>query len=85
MSATRESRRLPTVLEFLAYLFTPTADRPVMRIGPCDGPCPGITGSQQPKEPGNREPVPIGEVIRAFRRQPERFIADTFPEPPEAA
>ncbi len=85
MSAARESRPLPTVLEFLAYPFTSAPDRPVMHIGPCDRPAPGITGSQQPNEPGNREPVPIGEVIRAFLRQPERFIAETFPEPPEAA
>jgi hypothetical protein len=83
MSATRESHRLPTVLEFLAYLFTP--DRPVMQFGSCDGPCVKITESQTPKEPGNREPIPIGEVVRAFRSQPERFIAATFPEPPEAA
>ncbi len=85
MTAAREPRPLPTVLEFLAYLFTPAADRPVMYIGPCDRPAPGITGSQQPEEPENREPVPIREVIRAFLSHPERFITETFPEPPEAA
>jgi hypothetical protein len=85
MSATRESRPLPTVPEFLAYLFAPAADSPIRYIGPCDRPAPGITGSPKPIEPENREPVPISEVIRAFLSHPERFIADAFPEPPEAA
>ena len=31
------------------------------------------------------EPVHIAEVIRAFRDHPETFIAQAFPEPPEAA
>jgi hypothetical protein len=33
----------------------------------------------------NPEPVHIAEVIEVFRSQPEWFIANTFPEPPEAA
>lgn len=33
----------------------------------------------------NPEPVPIAEVIQAFRDHPERFIAGAFPGPPEAA
>ena len=46
---------------------------------------PELPSEQEPTQPENRDPIPIGDVIRAFRRQPERFIADTFPEPPEAA
>lgn len=33
----------------------------------------------------NPEPVPIAEVIQAFRDHPDRFIAAAFPDPPEAA
>lgn len=31
------------------------------------------------------EPGRIAEVIQAFRDHPESFIADAFPDPPEAA
>jgi hypothetical protein len=31
------------------------------------------------------EPVPIAEIIQAFRDHPESFITGAFPEPPEAA
>jgi hypothetical protein len=85
MSAAHESRPLPTVLEFIVYLFTSAADSPFMYIGPCDRSAPEMAGSPKPNQPENREPMPIGEVIQAFLRQPERFIAATFPEPPEAA
>jgi len=33
----------------------------------------------------NPEPVPLAEVIQALRDHPERFIANAFPDPPEAA
>jgi hypothetical protein len=33
----------------------------------------------------NPEPVHIAEVIQALRDHPESFIADAFPDPPEAA
>ena len=33
----------------------------------------------------NPEPVPIADVIQAFRDDPEGFIAGAVPEPPEAA
>ena len=85
MSATRDSRSLPTVLEFLAYLFIPAANSSFMYIGPCDRPAPEMTGSPKPNEPENREPIPMGEVIQVFRSQPEMFVAATFPDPPKAA
>ena len=31
------------------------------------------------------EPVPIAEVIQAFREHPDLFIAADLPDPPEAA
>jgi hypothetical protein len=40
---------------------------------------PGTGHGQHP------EPVPVAEVIQAFRDHPELFTAGALPEPPEAA
>jgi hypothetical protein len=53
-----------------------------------------MTATRHPAEPPpetepaidrNPEPVRIADVIQAFRDHPDRFIADAYPDPPEAA
>lgn len=44
-----------------------------------------MAARKEPEGHVNREPVPIGALIRAFRGQLEELITDAGPEPPEAA